>query len=107
MEHLIMADLIFPKWKISYKLNDKLDKSGKVSYLAVRNSSSAFIKRKDVRLFIFSRNNYKCIICGSDDYLQVDHKVSVYRWREVGIELLNDESNLQTLCRKCNASKLP
>ena len=75
---------------------------------ALRNSSSNFISRHDVRTFIFSRDGYKCIQCGSSENLQIDHKISVANYIDGFISLsdLNSDSNLQTLCRHCNTSKL-
>lgn len=83
--------------------------SEKVRYKALRNSSSAFINRKDVRDAIFSRDDYKCVVCGSSDNLQIDHIHSVYSVlkKKYPIEKLNSEENLRTLCRHCNLSKLP
>jgi 5-methylcytosine-specific restriction endonuclease McrA len=67
----------------------------------IRNASSNYIKRKAVRDFIFSRDQYKCIKCGSTEDLQIDHIVSVYK---IGLSA-NHIENLQTLCKVCNAGK--
>ena len=100
----------FPKWKPQMGTLGMLSNiSEKVRYKALRNSSSAFIKRMDVRSMIFSRDGYKCVICGSSDDLQIDHIHSVYSVikGKFPIEKLNTIENLRTLCMHCNASKIP
>lgn len=67
------------------------------SYL--RNAASNYIKREAVREFVFSRDNYKCVECGSENNLQIDHIESVYRGGQ------NHVDNLQTLCKSCNCAK--
>jgi hypothetical protein len=52
-----------------------------------------------VRKAIFERDGYKCKACGSEDDLSLDHIIP----RSKGGS--HDESNLQTLCRRCNSSK--
>ena len=65
----------------------------------IRNISSNYIARKEVREFVFNRNAHKCVECGHKEFLQVDHIVSVYKNGK------NHIDNLQTLCRSCNARK--
>lgn len=65
----------------------------------LRNEASNYIKRPAVREFVFKRDNYKCVYCGSSKDLQVDHIKSVYSGGE------NNINNLQTLCKRCNAGK--
>ena len=48
---------------------------------------------------IFERDGYRCLSCGTEAQLTVDHIVPVARGG--GHEL----SNLQTLCRSCNSRK--
>jgi len=97
----------FPEWKpinrniYSYIFN--------IKYKALRNSSYSFIKRKDVREYIFKRDDYKCKKCNEINNLSIDHIISI---RQVArglypIELLNAEKNLQILCNKCNSKKEP
>lgn len=100
----------FPKWNPQMKTMEMLSNiSEKVRYKALRNSSSAFIKRIDVRNVIFARDNYKCVICGSSDDLQIDHIHSVYSVikGKYPMEELNTIENLRILCKHCNASKIP
>lgn len=101
---------IFPKWNPHKSTIDGFENYNykrKLKFL--RNSSSGFIAKKEVRLIIFSRDNYACKLCGSIDNLQVDHIVSVVACSlgEIPISYLNLESNLQTLCGSCNAAKKP
>ncbi len=53
----------------------------------------------ETRAMVFSRDEHKCVRCGSPDRLSVDHITP----RSKGGS--NDESNLQTLCVTCNTSK--
>ena len=101
-------DMVFPKWNPQRSFKDKLESSDpKKVFKALRNTSSGFISRKDVRKIVFERDENKCILCGSTDNLQVDHIVSVYYAfiGRIDIKLLNTSGNLQTLCNKCNSSK--
>ena len=100
----------FPQWspqkftmmKIeSYDFKEKLK--------ALRNSSSSFIKRQDVKRAVFEKTNYKCALCGSKNDLQVDHIESVYKCArgKYPVEKINLLENLQALCSSCNARKKP
>lgn len=100
----------FPKWNPHYKTVSLFSHiSERVKYKALRNSSSAFIKRDDVRNAVFERDNYRCVICGSSDDLEVDHIYSVHSVLHGKYPLcqLNTLDNLQTLCKCCNSSKKP
>lgn len=50
-------------------------------------------------LQVFSADGYRCVRCGSQDDLTVDHITPVSAGGG------NDLSNLQTLCRPCNSKK--
>ena len=50
-------------------------------------------------LKVFARDGYKCLACGSDEELSVDHIQPVSKGGT------NDMENLQTLCRPCNSRK--
>jgi hypothetical protein len=52
-----------------------------------------------VRREVFARDKYRCVYCGSDQYLQVDHYQPVFAGGS------NDILNLKTACRSCNARK--
>lgn len=51
------------------------------------------------RLSVFARNAYRCVSCGSEDNLSVDHIVPVSKGGT------DHPDNLQTLCRSCNSRK--
>ena len=84
----------------------------------IRQTSSAFIARKDVRKFVFQRDSNKCIDCFCSDKIQIDHIKSVWKFccslnlktcDETDIQKIlyeiNSIDNLQTLCRGCNSQK--
>lgn len=54
---------------------------------------------EDVRQAVFKRDGGRCKACDSTDDLSLDHIIP----RSKGGS--HDESNLQTLCRRCNAAK--
>lgn len=74
-------------------------------------TASAFAKEQrtlmtsKLRDFIKARDNYTCCFCGNSTYaepnllLEIDHIIPVSKGG------LTEESNLQTLCWKCNRSK--
>jgi len=100
----------FPKWK-PYRYTVKRFKNNvyEVRYQALKNSSSSFIKRLDVRNYIFKKHNNQCINCGSIENLTIDHIVSIYRVakNKLDFEFLNSEENLTVLCKSCNSAKTP
>jgi hypothetical protein len=57
-----------------------------------------FIGKKKIRQFIFNRDK-KCLKCGSENKLQIDHITPISKGGE------NKISNLQTLCATCNSKK--
>ncbi|MDD3089945.1 MAG: HNH endonuclease [Bacteroidales bacterium] len=97
----------FPTWKprksFSY-LKDILDPDVFVDY--IRNSSYAFIKKPAVRGFIFSRDNNKCVICGSQKNLHVDHVKRIAHVTINNYTEYNKKDSLQTLCVSCNGRKV-
>ena len=48
---------------------------------------------------ILKRDLYKCVICGSNHQLEVDHKRALMNGGT------NDPSNLATLCKRCHVEK--
>ncbi|MGA7396119.1 MAG: HNH endonuclease [Solirubrobacterales bacterium] len=53
----------------------------------------------EVRWAVFRRDGYACLRCGTDSDLTIDHI------HPVALGGTNHPSNLQTLCRSCNAGK--
>lgn len=51
------------------------------------------------RDLVFARDLYRCLACGSEDDLTVDHIIPT---QDGGTDAFN---NMQTLCRGCNARK--
>ena len=51
------------------------------------------------RQAIFDRNNWRCVECGSEENLQVDHIIPFSKGGTTDLD------NLQTLCRTCNRKK--
>lgn len=103
-------EIKFPIWKPHRTTKQAFANSDfKRRYKALRNSSSGFIERKDVREYIIKKYDGKCYLCGSSENLQVDHVTSVYRCavNEYPIDKLNTEENLALICLKCNCSKRP
>lgn len=64
-----------------------------------RVDAQKFIGKKNVRLFIFNRDNNECLRCLSRISLSLDHIVPVNRNGQ------NKIMNLQTLCSSCNSWK--
>ena len=52
-----------------------------------------------LRNAVFDRDDHKCVTCGAEENLQIDHIVALSRG---GFTV---ESNLQTLCETCNKQK--
>lgn len=49
-----------------------------------------------IRVLVFRRDNWRCVLCGSGDNLQCDH---------IDGALDHQLENLQTLCRSCHGRK--
>ncbi len=100
----------FPKWKPGFRTRRKFySEEFRERYKALRNSSDNFIKRSDVREYIFRKYGGKCHLCGAKADLQIDHITSVYEVarKMTGIGMLNSECNLALICRRCNSGKAP
>lgn len=50
----------------------------RIRYKTLRNVSSYFIGRADVREQIFEEKGRTCYLCGSTEHMQIDHVISVY-----------------------------
>lgn len=101
---------IFPIWKPRRTTAQYFENSDfRRRYKALRNSSSGFIKRHDVREFIMQKYAGKCYLCSGTENLQIDHIVSVYQCacNNFPVDKLNAEDNLALICLKCNSSKRP
>jgi 5-methylcytosine-specific restriction enzyme A len=54
---------------------------------------------KEVREYVFQRDNHQCQSCGQTAKLSIDHIIPLASGGS------NDISNLQTLCGSCNSQK--
>lgn len=54
---------------------------------------------KAVRAFVYERDGYTCVLCGSTEDLTLDH---IFPYSLGG---LDEPNNLRTLCRSCNSRK--
>lgn len=103
-------DFIFPVWKPRSQTIKKIHSDVfKVRYKTLRNASSAFVRKKEVREYINNKYHGCCYLCGSTENLQIDHKISVYRFAKdmLPYKGLNKEENLALICGTCNAMKKP
>jgi|GEM_PF-5867116 len=53
----------------------------------------------EVRLFVWQRDEGKCVLCGSNEKLEFDHIIPVVKGGN------NTERNVQLLCERCNREK--
>jgi 5-methylcytosine-specific restriction endonuclease McrA len=76
-------------------------------YKSYRNISSGFgTKAKE---YIFKKYGKKCLKCGSEEDIQIDHIIPVrYGFaKKIPLEIINNVDNLQVLCRSCNCRRSP
>jgi hypothetical protein len=71
---------------------------------AFENLSQAEVARREripetVRLFVWQRDEGKCVRCGSEERLEFDHIIPVIEGGS------STERNVQLLCESCNRSK--
>ena len=68
--------------------------------IARRNTQSSKMPiPSNIRWAVWQRDGFRCKYCGSQSYLTIDHVIPESKGGET------IESNLQTLCRSCNARK--
>jgi len=71
---------------------------------ALKNTELAEIERRerisdDVRMFVWQRDQGKCVKCGNNERLEFDHIIPVVKGGS------NTERNIQLLCERCNREK--
>ena len=71
---------------------------------ALENVERADIARREhipdsVRLFVWQRDQGKCVKCGNAEKLEFDHIIPVTKGGS------NTERNVQLLCEQCNRAK--
>lgn len=69
------------------------------SYEKRRREADAIISDPSLRKRIMERDGGRCVQCGRNDDLSIDHIIPVLMWGE------SEDHNLQTLCRPCNSAK--
>ena len=71
------------------------------AYARIENTDAARRERipDDVRLFVWQRDEGKCVKCGGTERLEFDHIVPVAKGGS------NTERNIQLLCETCNRAK--
>jgi 5-methylcytosine-specific restriction endonuclease McrA len=77
------------------------DLSHNYEYKRNRILANRVLKNKSTRHAVFTRNGYRCVLCGNIKHLSIDHIISVYKGGD------SDLNNLQTVCQHCNSAKLP
>ncbi|WP_310424453.1 HNH endonuclease [Chamaesiphon sp. VAR_48_metabat_135_sub] len=65
----------------------------------MREKSKRISFPKEVREYVFQRDNHQCQSCGQTTKLSIDHIIPLATGGT------NDISNLQTLCGSCNSAK--
>jgi len=80
-------------------------KGGKYLKSYLRNTSSCYVKKPAVRMFILEKYNHTCCMCGSNDNLQIDHINPVYNATIENIRTINSIDNLRPLCMSCNVRR--
>ena len=91
-------------WKVSEEERETIrwmlrEADSRESYALRREEANLHIANPSVRKRIFKRDGHRCLHCGKTERLSVDHVVAVANGGG------NEDENLQTLCRSCNASK--
>lgn len=75
----------------------------RVAYKRRRRPSLRARKRRvwtdEERRFILDRDGWRCVNCGADDQLEIDHVIPFSRGGACSVE------NACVLCRSCNARK--
>ena len=97
-EGLDFLDIVTSEMRIlGYEARNKLyDKEQGIN---LPNSDSRKNLKASLKRFVFERDEYRCVKCGTHVNLSIDH---IHPFSKGGSD---DESNLQTLCRSCNSSK--
>lgn len=64
-----------------------------------RNIAQKYIGSKKIRTKVFELHGKKCLCCGTDELVTLDHVIPIHHGG------LNEIENLQPLCRSCNSKK--
>jgi hypothetical protein len=93
-ETLKVKHFVLKEEKILERISKEVEAFERMSETARREKIS-----DSVKLFVWQRDQGKCVICGNKEKLEFDHIIPVI---EGGA---NTERNIQILCENCNRSK--
>ena len=71
----------------------------------LRNTSSGYISKPEVKNYILNKYNNRCCFCGNPFNLQIDHIIPVYHATLDNIFMINSIDNLRLLCISCNTGR--
>lgn len=88
----------------TYLYNAPRSETGKAVRTVTRRPAGP---KPSVRYRVLARCGHRCVECGSDGPLHVDHLIPVDAVERYGIdrEIVDDEFNLIALCDECNSGK--
>lgn len=98
----------FPRCKPNFPTLIKLGSGDfRIRYKTLRNISSYFTVKPEVRNAIFEQKGKTCYLCGSSEDMQLDHVISVYKGAKnmIPYDVINSFENLMPICRRCNSGK--
>ncbi len=89
-------------------INKLSSSDNKTRYKAYRNIASQYIRKQEVKEYFFNKMP-KCVCCGSDKNLQIDHIIDAYTCAKelIDYRCMNCEKNLRVLCEHCNVGITP
>ena len=85
--------------KIIEYFNNELQKRLLREINQPRLDACKFTSRKDVKDYIYLKYGKKCLCCGSEKNISLDHIVPIKKGGK------NTLDNLQPLCKSCNSKK--
>jgi hypothetical protein len=80
-------------------LIEEVGEDGRYPVLRTRHTDEREPICESTRYFVFRRDRFRCVICGREGRLEVDH---VIPWSAGGSD---DMDNLRTLCHWCNTDR--
>lgn len=79
-------------------MNLEVDENGRYPVLRTAGSEGRQLD-PEIRKLVLRRDRYRCVFCGKDGLLEVDH---IIPWSAGGSD---DLDNLRTLCKSCNQDR--